>query len=150
VPPNETVEKALVRKVCVKKFPQGVQKWAQNLPKCCSEHKNKALFDDFLPLSNDQFLKRDFFDSFNGLRSRSTLWVLALGQAWTMLGSRKNSKPEKCLTAKRAADWASELPANIAQPKRMSARQSPASRARFVGQFLIFQTNVIYLEFKQD
>jgi len=27
-----------------------------------------ALFDVFLPLSNDQFLERDFFDSFNGLR----------------------------------------------------------------------------------
>jgi len=29
-----------------------------------------AFFDVFLPLSNEQFLKRDFFDSFNGLRSR--------------------------------------------------------------------------------
>jgi hypothetical protein len=28
----------------------------------------------------------------NGLHSRS----MALGRAWTMLGSRKNSKPEKC------------------------------------------------------
>jgi hypothetical protein len=27
-----------------------------------------ALFDVFLPLSNEQFLKRDFFDSFNGWR----------------------------------------------------------------------------------
>ena len=29
-----------------------------------------------------------------------------------------------------AADWASELQANIAQPKRVSAGQSPASSAR--------------------
>jgi hypothetical protein len=27
-----------------------------------------GLFNVFLPLSNDQFLKGDFFDSFNGLR----------------------------------------------------------------------------------
>ena len=27
-----------------------------------------TLFDVFLPLSNEQFLKGDFFDSFNGLR----------------------------------------------------------------------------------
>jgi len=51
-----------------KNFPQGVQKWAQKSPKCRSEHKNMALFDVFLPLSNEQFLKGDFFDSFNGSR----------------------------------------------------------------------------------
>jgi hypothetical protein len=28
--------------------------------------KNKALFNVFVPLSKDQFSKRDFFDSFNG------------------------------------------------------------------------------------
>jgi hypothetical protein len=39
----------------------------------------------------------------------------------------------KMLDAKRAADWASERQANIAQLKRMSAGQSPASSARFVG-----------------
>ena len=37
-----------------------------------------------------------------------------LGRAWTLLGSRK------ILDAKRAADWASEPQANIAQPKRES------------------------------
>jgi len=41
-----------------------------------------------------------------------------------------------------AADWARELPANIAQPKRMSAGQSPASSARCVGRLRMrgFQT----------
>jgi hypothetical protein len=29
-----------------------------------------GLFNVFLPLSNDQFLKGDFFDSFNGLGER--------------------------------------------------------------------------------
>jgi hypothetical protein len=40
------------------------------MPKCYQNvvrnTKNKALFSVFLPLSNDQFLKVDFFDSFNG------------------------------------------------------------------------------------
>jgi hypothetical protein len=30
--------------------------------------KNKVLFCVSVPLFKDQFLKRDFFDSFNGLR----------------------------------------------------------------------------------
>jgi hypothetical protein len=41
-----------------------------------------------------------------------------------------------------AADWASELLANIAQPKRMSAGQSPASSARFVGRCLMEDVKV--------
>jgi hypothetical protein len=36
------------------------------------------------------------------------------------------------------ADRASELPASIAQPERIGARQSPASGARFVGRFFFF------------
>jgi len=44
-------------------------------------------------------------------------------------GEQKKLEARKML----AADWASERQANIAQPKRMSAGQSPASRARFVG-----------------
>ena len=36
-----------------------------------------------------------------------------------------------------AADWASERQANIAQPKRVSAGQSPASSARFVSPCII-------------
>ena len=39
-----------------------------------------------------------------------------------MLGSRENSKPRvREMLAVGAADWASELRANIAHPKRMSA-----------------------------
>jgi len=45
----------------------------------------------------------------------------------------KKAEAWKTACAKRAADRASELQANIAQPKRMSAGQSPASSARFVG-----------------
>jgi hypothetical protein len=47
---------------------------AKKMPKCYQNvvrnTKNKALFSVFLPLSNDQFLKVDFFDSFNGSRYR--------------------------------------------------------------------------------
>jgi hypothetical protein len=43
---------------------------AEKLPKGCQNVlrniKNKALFNVSLPLFKDQFLKRDFFDSFNG------------------------------------------------------------------------------------
>jgi len=44
------------------------------------------------------------------------LALLALGRAWTLFGSRKNSKPEKYSKKPHAAK-----------------RQSPASSARFVG-----------------
>jgi len=43
---------------------------------------------------------------------------MAAGQAWTVLGSRK-LETKKLL--ENAADWASELRANVAQPKHMSA-----------------------------
>jgi len=38
-----------------------------------------VLFDVFLPLSYDQFLKGDFFDSFNGLRYRRPLPAVLAG-----------------------------------------------------------------------
>ena len=41
------------------------------------------------------------------------------GRAWTLFGSTKNSKPR--VREMLEADWASELQANIAQPKRVSA-----------------------------
>ena len=44
---------------------------AQKSPKCCSEHKKLGTFQCFCPTFQNLFLKRDFFDSFNGLRSRS-------------------------------------------------------------------------------
>jgi hypothetical protein len=37
----------------------------------------------------------DHFDALHEVAQRFAL--LALGQVWTLLGSRKNSKPEKCL-----------------------------------------------------
>jgi hypothetical protein len=37
-------------------------------PKCCSEHKEPGTFWRFSPTFQKLFLKRDFFDSLNGLR----------------------------------------------------------------------------------
>jgi hypothetical protein len=50
------------------KFPLDTQKPGQNSQKRRFEHENRVLFDDFVPLSSAPFLKKDFFDSFNGWR----------------------------------------------------------------------------------
>jgi hypothetical protein len=39
----------------------------------------------------------NLFIFYDYLEASQRLALLALGQAWTLLGSRKNSKPEKCL-----------------------------------------------------
>jgi hypothetical protein len=62
--PNETVEKPLVRKMFKKNLPQQAKK----LPKCCAEHQRPDAFQRFCPSFQKLFLKRDFFDSFNGSR----------------------------------------------------------------------------------
>jgi hypothetical protein len=41
---------------------------AQKSPKCCSEHKKPGAFQCFCPTFQKYFLKRDLFDSLNGLR----------------------------------------------------------------------------------
>jgi hypothetical protein len=46
-----------------------------------------ALFNVPVPLFKDQFLKRDFFDSFNGPRYRRRVGLDSFAK-------RKNSKPE--------------------------------------------------------
>jgi len=51
-----------------KKLPQQAQKRLKNRQNVVRNIKNKALFNVSVPLFKDQFLKRDFFDSFNGLR----------------------------------------------------------------------------------
>jgi hypothetical protein len=38
------------------------------LPECCAEHQKPDAFQRFCPTFQRLFLKRDFFDSFNGLR----------------------------------------------------------------------------------
>jgi hypothetical protein len=40
------------------------------LPKCCAEHQKPDAFQRFCPTFQKLFLKRDFFDSFNGSRYR--------------------------------------------------------------------------------
>jgi hypothetical protein len=56
----------------LKNLHKNLPQQAQQSPKCCQnvvrKAKNKALFNVFVPLSKDQFSKRDFFDSFNGVR----------------------------------------------------------------------------------
>jgi hypothetical protein len=63
-PHNETFEKTLNPKV-FKKTPTTGSKIAKML---CKMPKNQVLFSGFLPLPNYVFLKRDFFDTFNGWR----------------------------------------------------------------------------------
>jgi hypothetical protein len=67
--PNETVEKPLVRKMFIK-ISHNRLKNAKMLPKCCAEHQKPDVFQRFCPTFQKLFLKRDFFDSFNGLRYR--------------------------------------------------------------------------------
>ena len=38
------------------------------LPKCCAEHQKPGTFQRFSPTFQKLFLKRDLFDSLNGLR----------------------------------------------------------------------------------
>src|SRR5258706_6311312 len=90
--PNETVEKRLKRR---KKLPLRHEKSLNNKHPVPPECLKRVL-------STYRFLflcfELDFFDSFNGLRSRS----MALGQAWTPPGSSINSKPRcaKCLKSR--------------------------------------------------
>jgi len=63
-PPNETVEKPFVRKI----FTKISHRRLKNRQNVVQNTKNKAFFDVSAPLFKDQFLKRDFFDSFNGRR----------------------------------------------------------------------------------
>lgn len=64
-----------------------------------------TFFQDFLGLSGSLCSIGGFYANTALLRTRNAqnhneaqrLALLALGRAWTLLGSRKNSKPEKCL-----------------------------------------------------
>ena len=59
--------------------------------------------------------------------------LLALGRTWTLFGSRKNSKPEKCLGGRLGERASGEH-----RPAQAHERwASPASSARFVGQFFM-------------
>ena len=55
----------------------------------------------------------------------------------------EQGKLEAWKMPENVADWESEPPVSIAQPERIGARQSPASGARFVGQFCVEQAFVI-------
>ena len=69
-----------------------------------------------------------------------TIAGAGVDSAWEQNAKRLEATLREML----AADWASELPANIAQPERVSAGHSPASSTyhpgaragRGVGQFL--------------
>ena len=79
------------------------------LPKCCAEHQKPDAFQRFSPTFQKLFLKRDFFDSLNGLRfpSRSTPegvlpeWGWRVGRDNATL-TEPASSHAKCLTARRA------------------------------------------------
>ena len=66
------------------------------------------------------------------LRKRPTVCVTGAGVGVDSAWEQIKLKARKML----GADWASERQANIAQPKRVSAGQSPASSARFVRRVL--------------
>jgi hypothetical protein len=129
------------------------------LPNCGVGHPKPGAFQHFCPTFQKLFLKRDFFDSFNGLRSRNamehTVRVLALGRAWTLLACTCRSLREDAVVRHR---WEQEkleasLSCRLALAKHpvramcsrhglwptgqgkmlaVGAAESPASDARFV------------------
>jgi hypothetical protein len=74
----------LSKKPWLEKSSKNLPQQAQKLPQCgqtvVRDTKNMALFDVLLPLSNDQFLKWDFFDSLNDLRYPQVggTWITSL------------------------------------------------------------------------
>jgi hypothetical protein len=74
------------------KFPTGHSKTGARVTKAILWRENRVLFDDLVPFSSAPFLKKDFFDSFNGLRY---LRVGGRGQNFEskiMFGCRKSPK----------------------------------------------------------
>ena len=71
---NETVEKPLVRKMFIKISHNRLK----NCQNAVRNTKNQTLFSVSVPLFKNHFLKRDFFDSFNGLQSGTFLDMLRL------------------------------------------------------------------------
>jgi hypothetical protein len=59
------------------------------LPKCCAEHQKPDAFQRFCPTFQKLFLKRDLFDSLNGLR------YLLVGGTRGRRFDGTNSKPRK-------------------------------------------------------
>jgi hypothetical protein len=62
-----------------KKISHNRLKIAKMLLKCCAKHQKPDAFQSFCPTFQKQFLKRDFFDSFNGLRY---LRVAGVNNVW--------------------------------------------------------------------
>jgi hypothetical protein len=76
------------------------------LPKCCAEHQKPDAFQGFCPTFQKLFLKRDLFDSFNGLRyAPSGYWWVGRDHAAL---TESASSHAKCLKTRRWGEGAFE------------------------------------------
>ena len=82
--PNETVEKPFAWEI----FTKISHNRLKNRQNVLQNIKNKALFNVSVPLFKDQFLKRDFFDSFNGMACILENRISNLKYAFNGLGNR--------------------------------------------------------------